>query len=99
MKDDIQTTWDAALSVDSTTGNVVTTEPRADKKIHIDFTKTVAGAEEENEVTNLMTHGNGRIAIRQLFDRLHITVHVYHDRFEIRGFLLNGKNNISSLIL
>jgi len=97
IKEDIQTTWDAALTVDSTTGEVVTTEPRADKKIRIDFTKALEGDEAESEVINLMTHGNGKIALRQLFDRLHITVHVYHDRFEIRGLLPNGNNNISSL--
>lgn len=99
MKEDIQVTWDTALTVDSTTGNVIATEQRADKKINIDFTKAVTGTDAYNEVTNLMTHGNGKIALRQLFDRLHITVHIYHDRFEIRGFLPNGNNNISSLKL
>ena len=96
LQSEIKMMWDAALTIDNKTGEVVVTTPRQEKKVTIDFSEAGKQAQEQEELLTLAMHGGGKIAIRQLFDKLHITAHVYHDRVEVRGLIPIGNINISS---
>jgi site-specific DNA recombinase len=96
LQSEIKMIWDAALTIDNKTGEVVVTTPREEKKVTIDFSNADEQVQEQEELLTLAMHGGGKIAIRQLFDKLHITVHVYHDRVEVRGLIPIGNINISS---
>jgi len=96
LQSEIKMMWDAALTIDNKTGEVVVTTPSDEKKVTIDFNNADEQVQEQEELLTLAMHGGGKIAIRQLFDKLHITVHVYHDRVEVRGLIPIGNINISS---
>ncbi|ADI02701.1 recombinase family protein [Syntrophothermus lipocalidus] len=96
IQQEVQMTWDAAATIDAATGQLVNTKPRQEKKIQVDFSQAVEGGDARDELFNLAMHGSGKVMLRQLFDRLHITVHVYHDRVEVRGLVPVGNINISS---
>ncbi len=96
VQQEVQMTWDAAVTIDAATGQVVNTKPRKEKHIQVDFSQAVEGGDASDDLFNLAMHGSGKVMLRQLFDRLHITVHVYHDRVEVRGMIPVGNINISS---
>ncbi|WP_051109274.1 Uma2 family endonuclease, partial [Caldicellulosiruptor sp. F32] len=96
LQSELKMMWDTALTIDNKTGEVVVTTPRQEKKVTIDFSEAGKQVQEQEELLTFAIHGGGKIATRQLFDKLHITVHVYHDRVEVRGLIPIGNINISS---
>jgi len=96
LQSEIKMMWDAALTINNKTGEVVITTPRQEKKVTIDFSEAGKQVQEQEELLTFAIHEGGKIATRQLFDKLHITVHVYHDRVEVRGLIPIGNINISS---
>ena len=80
--------WDAALTINNKTGEVVITTPRQEKKVTIDFSEAGKQIPEQEELLTFAMHGGGKIATRQLFDRLHIvqyTMTSESERVEYKG--------------